>query len=57
MPRPLLSEAQRKKPRAVSLTDAQNAKLMALGGSPWLQAMLDAHPTPTRRPAAKKAAR
>lgn len=38
---PVKPEAQRKRPYAVSLTQAQQAKFQTLGGSRWLQMILD----------------
>lgn len=37
-------------PASVSLTRAQKDKLAALGGSKWLQAVLDAAPDPKTKP-------
>ena len=33
--------AEPTKPRAIRLTDRQNAAYVALGGSPWLQGLLN----------------
>jgi len=42
MSRKPIPERDRKIPCAVSLTRAQRAKLRQMGGSPWLQKVLDA---------------
>jgi hypothetical protein len=34
-------DRQATKPRAIRLTDSQNAAYVALGGSPWLQGLLN----------------
>jgi len=34
-------DAEPTKPRAIRLTDRQNAAYVALGGSPWLQGLLN----------------
>jgi hypothetical protein len=46
MPRVKIPISERKTPYGVSLTRPQREKLQALGGSPWLQGVIDATPDP-----------
>lgn len=49
---PLVNEDERKLPFAVSLSRRQRERFKALGGSKWLQGLLDRHlrrkPTPEK---------